>query len=60
MTRYDPYSDRFIGGGNASMIQRRWNPAEEVYGQHTDTAGNFHWCGVHSGEHTVKEEEGTF
>lgn len=30
--------------------------AEEVYGQYTDTAGNFHWCGTHSGEHTFKEE----
>lgn len=33
-------------------------PAEEVYGQYTDTAGNFHWCGTHSGEHTIKAEEG--
>lgn len=32
-------------------------PAEEVYGQYTDTAGNFHWCGTHSGEHTIKAEE---
>ena len=27
---------------------------EEVYGQYTDTAGNFHWCGTKSGEHTIK------
>ena len=33
-------------------------PAEEVYGQYTDTAGNFHWCGTHSGEHTIKAKEG--
>lgn len=33
-------------------------PAEEVYGQYTDTAGNFHWSGTHSGEHIVKAEEG--
>lgn len=33
-------------------------PAEEVYGQYTDTAGNLHWTGAHSGEHTVKAEEG--
>lgn len=32
-------------------------PAEEVYGQYTDTAGNFHWCGTHSGEHKIKAEE---
>lgn len=32
--------------------------AEEVYGQYTDTAGNFHWSGTHSGEHTVKAEDG--
>lgn len=25
--------------------------AEEVYGQHTDTAGNMHWVGTRSGEH---------
>ena len=31
--------------------------AEEVYGQYTDTAGNFHWCGTHSGEHTIRAEE---
>lgn len=31
--------------------------AEEVYGQYTDTAGNFHWCGTHSGEHIIKKEE---
>lgn len=31
--------------------------AEEVFGQHTDTAGNFHWCGTHSGEHKIKVEE---
>lgn len=30
---------------------------EEVYSQYTDTAGNFHWCGTHSGEHTIKAEE---
>jgi hypothetical protein len=33
------------------------NLPEEVYGQYTDTAGNFHWCGTHSGEHTIKAEE---
>lgn len=32
--------------------------SEEVYGQYTDTAGNFHWCGTHSGEHKIKAEEG--
>lgn len=32
--------------------------AEEVYCQYADTAGNFHWCGTHSGEHTIKAEEG--
>ena len=29
---------------------------EEVYGEYTDTAGNFHWYGTYSGEHTVKAE----
>ena len=29
---------------------------EEVYGQYTDTAGNFHWYGTHSGEHIIKAE----
>ena len=27
---------------------------EEVYGQHTDTAGNIHWTGTQSGEHIFK------
>ena len=31
--------------------------AEAVYSQYTDTAGNYHWCGTHSGEHTVKVED---
>ena len=30
--------------------------AEEVYGQHTDTAGNLHWTGTRSGEHKIKAE----
>ena len=30
------------------------NTAEEVYGQHTDTAGNIHWVGTRSGEHVFK------
>lgn len=33
-------------------------PAEEVYGQYTDTAGNYHWFGTRSGEHIIKSEEG--
>ena len=32
-------------------------PAEEVYDKYTDTAGNFHWCGTHSGKHIAKAEE---
>ena len=31
--------------------------AEEVYNQYTDTAGNLHWTGTHSGEHIVRAEE---
>ena len=27
---------------------------EEVYGQYTDTAGNYHCIGTKSGEHTIK------
>ena len=26
---------------------------EEVYGQHTDSAGNMHWYGVYSGHHKM-------
>lgn len=36
-------------------------PAEEVYAQGYDTAGNYHWTGTHSGEHIVpadKEADG--
>jgi len=28
--------------------------AEEVYDKYTDTAGNLHWTGTHSGKHIVK------
>lgn len=31
-------------------------PAEEVYNKYTDTAGNLHWTGTRSGEHTIKAE----
>ena len=31
---------------------------EEVYDKYTDTAGNLHWTGTHSGKHIVKVEEG--
>lgn len=27
---------------------------EEVYDKYTDTAGNLHWTGTHSGEHTIR------
>jgi hypothetical protein len=32
--------------------------SEEVYDKYTDTAGNLHWTGTHSGKHIVKAEEG--
>ena len=32
--------------------------AEEVYNKYTDTAGNLHWTGTRSGEHTIRAEEG--
>lgn len=35
----------------------RSNLPEEVYDQYTDTAGNLHWTGTHSGKHTIKAEE---
>lgn len=35
-----------------------YSSAEEVYDQYTDTAGNLHWTGTHSGKHIVKAEEG--
>lgn len=31
--------------------------AEEVYDKYTDTAGNLHWTGTHSGKHIVKAEK---
>lgn len=30
--------------------------AEEVYNKYTDTAGNLHWTGTKSGEHTIRAE----
>ena len=32
-------------------------PTEGIYGQYTDTAGNYHWFGTRSGEHIIKAEE---
>ena len=31
---------------------------EEVYDKYTDTAGNLHWTGTHSGEHIIQLKEG--
>lgn len=36
----------------------RSNLPEEVYNKYTDTAGNLHWTGTHSGKHVVKAKEG--
>ena len=30
---------------------------EQVYNQYYDTGGNYHWIGVHSGEHIVWKRE---
>ena len=35
-----------------------WND-EEVYNQYYDTAGNYHWTGTYSGEHTVRINQET-
>ena len=45
-------------GRSDYILNGKYYPAEEVYGQCTDTAGSFHWLGTHSGEHKVKAEEG--
>lgn len=34
-------------------------PAEEVYADGYDTAGNYHWTGTHTGEHIIPAEEET-
>lgn len=47
-TRINEYMQLKID--NASTIIE----AEEVYDKYVDTAGNFHWCGTKSGEHTIK------
>lgn len=31
--------------------------AEEVFWRYTDTAGNFHWCGVNTGQHVIRRRE---
>ena len=31
--------------------------SEEVFDKYTDTAGNLHWTGTHSGEHIIKTLE---
>lgn len=33
---------------------RTFATTETVYNQYTDTAGNYHWTGVYSGEHIVR------
>ncbi len=30
---------------------------EQVYNQYYNTAGNYHWVGVHSGDHILRKEE---
>lgn len=30
---------------------------EQVYNRYYDTGGNYHWIGVHSGEHIVRKGE---
>lgn len=32
----------------------QFNGVEEVFGVHTDTAGNFHWIGTKTGHHKVR------
>lgn len=39
------------------MIPCPSDGAEEVYGEYYDTAGNYHYIGVISGEHTIKDGE---
>lgn len=55
MFGHDAISEAYI---MSDEYKKKLKDAEEVYGQYTDTAGNFHWCGTHSGEHTLKAEEG--
>lgn len=31
---------------------------EEVYSFYYDTVGHFHWTGVYSGHHVIKERDG--
>lgn len=38
-------------------VYRHTYYAEEVYDKYTDTAGNLHWTGTHSGKHIVKADE---
>lgn len=55
MFGHDAISEAYI---MSDEYKKKLKDAEEVYGKYTDTAGNFHWCGTHSGEHTVETEEG--
>jgi hypothetical protein len=38
--------------------KKKLKDAEEVYDKYTDTAGNLHWTGTHSGKHIIRAEEG--
>lgn len=55
MFGHDAISEAYI---MSDEHKKKLKDAEEVYGKYTDTAGNYHWCGTHSGEHKIKKEEG--
>ena len=46
--------DEFERTHSVPQIHCPFNGAEEVFNQYYDTAGNYHWTGVMTGEHIVK------
>ena len=49
---YCPEGERKDGDDECEKTQL--NGVEEVFGEHTDTVGNFHWIGTRTGDHEVR------
>ena len=46
--------DRYNTSKSISQKPCPFNGAEEVFNEYYDTAGNYHWTGVITGEHIVR------
>jgi hypothetical protein len=51
MFGHDAISEAYI---MSDEYKKKLKDAEEVYDKYTDTAGNLHWTGTHSGKHIIR------